>query len=174
VLDGRPGVVGHGGGSIGVAALLCMVPEQGVAVAILANGGAAGPLFDGILDPLLRDLAGIEPGPELPAPGAGVSPSDPRRYLGRYQTRRAAYDVMLGHDGQLCLTAAERNEALTMAEAAGVPAEPGQYELRQTDGDTFVVTDSSGGAVQACQFLGDDGRTARFLYIFHRAAPRVA
>jgi hypothetical protein len=174
MLDSRPGVVGHGGDSIGVAALLCIVPEQGVAVAMLANGGAAGPLFDGMLDPLLRDLAGIEPEPRLPSPGAGLRLPNPRRYLGRYQTRQVAYDVTLGQDGQLCLAVAERNEALTMAKAAGAATEPDAYELRQADGDIFAATDSSGAAVQTCQFIGDDDGHARFLHILGRAAPRVA
>src|SRR4030095_3139320 len=40
----RPGVCEQGGHTSGLAALLLMVPEKGIAVAMLTNGGAAGPL----------------------------------------------------------------------------------------------------------------------------------
>ena len=40
MLPRRPGVVEHGGDTIGVASMLRMVPESGVAVAVLTNGGA--------------------------------------------------------------------------------------------------------------------------------------
>ena len=174
MLSKRLGLVDHGGDTIGVAALLRMVPEQGIAVAVLTNGGAAGPLVDNLLDPLLRDLAGIEPAPKLPSPDAEARVPDPARYVGRYQTRPTLGEVTLDEDGRLWLTVSERNEALTIAEAAGVPAEQGRYELRRVDGDTFVLTDSSGAAVQACEFLGADaaGR-ARFLHRSGRAAARI-
>ena len=97
---------------------------------------------------------------------------EPERYVGRYQTRPTLSEVTLDQDGRLWLTVSERNEALTMAEAAGVPAGRNRYELRQADGDIFVLTDSSGAAVQAGEFLGGAGR-ARFLHCGGRAAPRT-
>jgi len=169
----QPGVVEHGGDTIGVTALLRMVPEQGIAVAMLANGGEAGPFADNLLDPLLSDLAGIEPAPKLPLPDAGVRVPEPERYLGRYQTRPALSEVTLDEDGRLWLTVSERNEALTMATAAGVPAGRDRYELRQVDGDIFVLTDSSGTAVQAGEFLGAAG-PARYIHCGGRAARRLA
>jgi len=169
----QPGVVEHGGDTIGVMALLRMVPEQGIAVALLANGDAAGPLADNLLAPLLSDLAAIEPSPELPVPDAGVRVPEPERYVGRYETRPARSEVTLDQDGGLWLTVSERNEALTMAEAAGVPAGRYRYELRQVDGDIFVLTDSSGTAVQAGEFLGAAG-PARYIHCGGRAARRLA
>ena len=61
-LDGD--LVGHDGNTIGQAAFLRIVPEAGVAVALLTNGGNAGPLF--------RDVVGPRP------PGADRHPA-PRR-----------------------------------------------------------------------------------------------
>jgi hypothetical protein len=168
----QPGVVEHGGDAIGVAALLLIVPEQGIAVAMLTNGGAAGPFAGNLLDPLLSDLAGIEPAPKLPLPGAGVRVPEPERYVGRYQTRPTLSEVTLDQDGRLWLTVSERNEALAMAEAAGIPAGRDRYELRRVDGDVFVLTDSPGAAVQAGEFLGAADR-ARFLHCSGRAAPRT-
>jgi CubicO group peptidase (beta-lactamase class C family) len=174
MLPCRPGVVEHGGDTIGVASLLQMVPGQGVAVAILTNGGDACPLIDDLLEPLLGDLAGIASAPPLPSPSADARVTEPRRYLGRYQTRPALHEVTLGADGRLWLTLYERNEALVMAETAGVTSDPQRHELRPAGGDIFVLTDPSGAAVRAVEFLGADatGR-ARFLHT-GRAAPRTS
>jgi CubicO group peptidase (beta-lactamase class C family) len=174
MLSKRPGLVEHGGDAIGVAALLRMVPEQGIAVAVLTNGGAAGPLMDNLLDPLLRDLADTEPAPKLPSPDADARVPGPERYVGRYQTRPTLSEVTLDEDDRLWLTVSERNEALTMAAAAGVPAEQDRYELRRVDADIFMLINSSGAAVQAGEFLGaDTGGRARFLYRSGRTAART-
>lgn len=173
MLAKRPGVVEHGGDAPGVAALLRTVPETDVAVAMLTNGGAPGPLVDDLIDPLLRDLAGIEPARKLPSPGADLRVAEPWRYLGRYQTRPTRFEVTADQDGRLWVTVSEHSEALAAAAMAGVPAEPDRYELRQDDGDVFVLTDPAGAAVRAVEFLGADatGR-ATFLHT-GRAAPRT-
>ena len=146
MLSPRPGVVEHGGDTIGVAAMLRMVPESGVAAAVLTNGGTAGPLISELLDPLLGDLAAIPPAPELPTPDAGARVADHERYLGRYQSRVVLQDVTVDEAGRLWLTSSSRNEAVTMAETAGVASDPERYELRPVGGDVFVLTDSSGVA----------------------------
>lgn len=87
MVSNRAGVIEHGGDTIGVAALLRMVPEKGVAVAMLTNGGEASPLIDDLLEPLLHDLAGVAPAPALPSPDPDARAAEPSRYLGRYETR---------------------------------------------------------------------------------------
>ncbi|HEX3812612.1 MAG TPA: serine hydrolase domain-containing protein [Mycobacteriales bacterium] len=170
MLSSRPGLVEHAGGAIGVAALLRMVPERGVAVAILTNGEAGGQLIDDLLDPLLSELADVAPAPPLPSGDVGMGV--PARYLGRYQTRIDRNDVTLD-DGRLWLTNSARNEALDMIAIAGVTAEQQRYELRPVDGDTFVLIDSSGVASRAVEFWGaDDAGRALFLNS-GRAAPRI-
>lgn len=173
MLSARRGLVEHGGDTIGVAALLQMVPERGVGIAMLTNGGAAGPVVKNLLDPLLNDLAEIEPAPAPPTPAVGGRLPAPQRYLGRYQTRPTSYEVTL-EEGRLGLTVSERNEALTMARLAGVPTDSQCYELRRIGGDVFALIDSSGATVGVREFLGTDasGR-ARFLHT-GRAAPRIA
>jgi CubicO group peptidase (beta-lactamase class C family) len=170
MLAKRSGVVEHGGDAPGVATVLQTVPTEGVAVAILTNGGEPRPLVDNLLEPLLRDLAGIAPVPKLASPSADVRPAEPWRYVGHYQTRATRYEVT-ADDGRLWVTVSEQNEALTVAALAGVPGEAGRYELRQHDGDVFVLTDPSGAAVRAAEFLGADttGR-ARFLHASRAAA----
>lgn len=173
MLPNRRGVVEHGGDTIGVAALLRMVPEQGIAVAMLTNGGAAGKLIDTLLELLFSDLIAIEPAPALPSPHPDTRVPDPRRYLGRYQSRPTLHEVTLDESDRLWLTASPRAEAVTMAETAGVTTDPQRHELRPIAGDTFVLTNPSGAPIQAVEFLGTDatGR-ARFLHT-GRAAPRT-
>jgi CubicO group peptidase (beta-lactamase class C family) len=173
MLPARPGLVEHGGDTIGVAALLRMAPEHGVAIAMLTNGGHAGGLIDDLLEPLLGELAHVTHAPALPSPPAAAQVTEPRRYLGCYQTRQSLLEVALDDHGHLWLTESPRNEALMMAQAAGVTAEPQRHRLRPVDGDTFVLTEPSGAAIRAVEFLGRDaaGR-AQFLHT-GRAAPRI-
>jgi CubicO group peptidase (beta-lactamase class C family) len=173
MLPSRWGLVEHGGDTIGVAALLRMVPERGVAIALLTNGGHAGAIADDVLEPLLSELAGVTAAPALPSPPAAARVPEPRRYVGCYQTRQALLEVALDDHGHLWLTQSPRNEALTMAQAAGVPAEPQRHRLRPVDSGTFVLTEPSGTAIRAVEFLGrDDAGRARFLHT-GRAAPRI-
>ena len=172
MLSARPGVVEHGGDTIGVAAMLRMVPASGVAVAVLTNGGNAGPLISGIIDPLLEELAAIPPQPPLPAPDPDGRVADHERYVGRYQTRPADHDVTLDEAGRLWLTSSSRNEALTMEETAGVASDPDRHELRPAGGDIFVRTDPSGAAAGAVEFLGHDATGRARLLHTGRANPR--
>jgi CubicO group peptidase (beta-lactamase class C family) len=174
MLSSRPGVVEHGGGTIGVASMLRLVPEAGVAVAVLTNGGSAGPLISELLDPLLADLAGTPPAPGPPVPDAGARVADGERYCGRYETRPSVSDVTLDESGRLWLTSTSRHEALAMAETAGVESTPERHELRPLGGDTFALVDQPGAARRVAEFLGRDtsGR-ALFLHTGRAAARAV-
>ena len=173
MLPPQPGVIEHGGGVIGSAALLRIMPERGIAVAVLANGGSAGLLFRELVDRLSSDLAGVAPSPRLPAPDARARVSEPERFVGLYESRPTRLEVTTDDAGRLWLTESDREEALSLARRAGVIAVPRRHELRQVRGGSFVLVGDSGAPVRAVQFLGGDasGR-AHFLHT-GRAAPRV-
>ena len=85
-------MLGHDGGTIGQAAFLRVVPDAGVAVALLTNGGNAIALFRDTFGELLSDLAGVElpaesvpPEPPLPVDAAG--------YVGVYEREGASIRV---------------------------------------------------------------------------------
>lgn len=158
--------VEHAGDSYGVAALLRIVPDRGLAVAVAGNGGS----FADLVSDLIGDIAGVTPA--APPPTAEAVP-DPRRYVGRYQTRVARHDVILDGSGRLRLTDSALNEAVTVARAAGASVTPQESWLRHIAGDAFAVTDRSGRVVGAAEFLGVGGSgRAQFLHT-GRAAPRV-
>ncbi|UPK73162.1 beta-lactamase family protein [Nocardioidaceae bacterium SCSIO 66511] len=172
-LSDGTGAVEHSGDMIGVAAMLRLVPEKGVAVAVLTNGGTPGPLIRETISPLLHDLAGVEPRPVSPPPAASARTSDPDRYVGRYETRPELNEVTADDDGRLWLTVSDRREALAMAARAGTSDEPTRVELRPIGGDVFVRTDATGARMGQVEFLGtDDSGRARFLHT-GRAQPRV-
>lgn len=58
---------GHDGGTIGQSAYLRILPEKGLAVAMLTNGGDAPALFQEMFGTIFKDLARVT-APELPVP----------------------------------------------------------------------------------------------------------
>jgi len=168
-----PYVVDHGGDAPGNACMLRLLPDHGVAIAALANGGAMSPLFATLSEELLSRCAGVAPVDVPPAPDAAPV-GDPDRYCGTYALRNQVTEVTVDGAGRLWLTKTERNDAARMAALAGEALEPLVLELRRTDRDTFVLVDAAGRRAGAVEFIGadDDGR-ARYLHM-GRAAPRVA
>ncbi|HEY6739158.1 MAG TPA: serine hydrolase domain-containing protein, partial [Actinopolymorphaceae bacterium] len=98
-------VVGHDGQTIGQLAYLRVVPERGVAVAVLTNGGRAGRLHTAVTSEALRVLAGIA---VPPLPGVPPGPVDavdrPERYVGRYEVHSGRVDVEVDDEGRLWMT----------------------------------------------------------------------
>ncbi|MCR8842334.1 beta-lactamase family protein [Paenibacillus sp. SC116] len=81
--DGIKGF-GHDGAAIGQYGYLRVVPEAGVAIALLTNGGGARMLYAGLLRELLEELAGVNM-PEAFAPSANPPEVDFTRYIGTYR-----------------------------------------------------------------------------------------
>jgi CubicO group peptidase (beta-lactamase class C family) len=83
--DGEgPRVHGHNGGTIGQASLMRIVPEAGVAVALLTNGGHVLDLFEDLVAPLLEELAEVRTAAP-PAPPAVLPELDLASYVGAYE-----------------------------------------------------------------------------------------
>ena len=166
-------VVEHGGDAPGCGAMLRLVPDRAVAVAVLVNGGDMSGLVTELCGELLSELAGI---PAPPAPAAGPEETavvDAGRYCGRYELRNQVAEVTVDRSGRLWLTREERNEAATMVALAGVGLEADVTELRRIDGETFLRLDQEGRSTGVIEFIGtDDSGRARYLHD-GRAAPRV-
>lgn len=167
-----PRVVEHGGDAPGCGAMLRLVPDQGVAVAVLVNGGDMSGLIRELCNEFLSELAGIEP----PTPVAVPEPTavgDVDRYRGTYELRVEIAEVTADNSGRLWLTQQERNEAATMAALAGERLEAQTTELRRVDGETFVRVNEEGRPAGVVEFLGADGAgRARYLHN-GRAVPRT-
>ncbi len=142
-------VIGHDGGTIGQASFLRILPEDGLAVSLLTNGGNTAAFSRRILGDVFGVLADIAL-PPLPEPTKGLE-LDPAPYLGSYQKLSARIDVEL-IDGQLCAT--------THPLKALMPDQPLQVqELRPIDRARFVAQAPEGGVRQVVTFsdFGPDG-----------------
>jgi CubicO group peptidase (beta-lactamase class C family) len=149
-------VAGHDGGTIGQVAFLRMVPEAGVAVALLTNGGRSVSLYDDVMGHLLAELAGVHL-PTLPVPPAEPEPADATRYLGTYSC-----DV-----GDIIVTQDDTGRVWADEIPQGVAIEFGdteqRYELVRLRDDTMIRLQPELGMHRVYAFLGDDG-TGHSLY----------
>ena len=171
-LTAAPHIAEHGGDAPGSGSMFRLAPEDGVAIAALANGGDMSALFATLSEELFDDLAGLKT--PAPHPVPDVAPvADVDRYCGRYELRNQIAEVTVDESGRLWLTTNDRNDAVAMAALAGEDLEPRVRELRRAGGETFVCLAPDGRSAGVVEFVETDpqGR-ARYLHD-GRAAPRV-
>jgi len=161
IIDAKDGttVIGHDGGTIGQAAFLRILPEHGVAVAMLTNGGDFFGLFEDVLAHLLRELAGVEL-PGRPVPPATPADIDPAPYLGRY--RDTIYDITVSQDadGAIWLDRVPQDIIAEIGE------KPMRSRLVHLENDSLIAVEDTHGIHPVYAFLGDDG-SGRAKYIHY-------
>jgi CubicO group peptidase (beta-lactamase class C family) len=94
--SGRP-VYGHDGNTLGQAGFLRIVPDAGVAVCLLANGGHARDLFMDLFNEILGELASVELPPRLEPASSAPTDVDLSSYAGRYA--REGVELTLSVEG---------------------------------------------------------------------------
>ena len=95
-----PVVIGHDGGTIGQSAFLRVVPELGIAVAMLTNGGDVMGLFDDVVAPIIKETAGVTLH-GFPVPHAEPVPVDPAPLVGFYSNSTIDLTVSLDDEGRI-------------------------------------------------------------------------
>ena len=95
-------VLGHDGGTIGQAAFLRVVPDAGVAVALLTNGGNVIALFRELFSGLLAETADVEMPAEVTPPEEPLA-FDVSPYLGTYERAGASIEVVARDDGMVAV-----------------------------------------------------------------------
>ncbi|EME52931.1 beta-lactamase/prolyl oligopeptidase [Amycolatopsis decaplanina DSM 44594] len=94
-------LLGHDGGTIGQNSYLRILPDQGLAVVLLTNGGNVGDLYADLYREIFADLVDVTL-PVQPAP-ADVPPNvDTRHHLGTYE-RSATRIEIFEKDENLCM-----------------------------------------------------------------------
>src|SRR5215472_15990091 len=129
--DGRR-LIGHDGNTLGQAAFLRVLPDEGLAVTLLTNGGNTRDLYEDLYREIFAELAGVEMPHPLEPPVEPVS-VDLTPHVGRYERASVLLDV-LERDGQAIL----RTE-LTGPLAALVPETVHEYTMTAIDDNLFVV-----------------------------------
>jgi hypothetical protein len=160
-------VLGHDGGTIGQSAFLRILPDAGVAVALLTNGGNAIALFDDLCRDVLAEAADVEmpPPPQPPEPEPDF---DRSRYTGSYEREGSRVEV-IDRDGQLVGI-----QSITGPAAAMTP-EPFETTLRAFDLATDLFLTSHPAAPDmwlTVRFLTlSDGSSC--MHVGGRATPKV-
>ena len=159
-------VIGHDGGTIGQGAFLRMVPEKGVAVALMTNGGDRMSLRMAVADHVLKELAGVTLRP-LPVPPTDPPRIDAGRYVGTYSCE--VLDMVVSQDdgGRIWLDQIPKGMFADMGEQAE------RTELVHYAGDSLIPVFSAEGLYVPHAFVGDDGE-GHALYLHMGRAVRRA
>ncbi|WP_412538422.1 serine hydrolase domain-containing protein [Longispora sp. K20-0274] len=156
-------VVGHDGSTPGQSAYFRLVPEAGLVIAGLANGGDAPALYHELIVPLIEELTGITV-PAAPVPPAEPVPVDAAPYVGSYVDTLVTYRVSPAGSG---LTVTE--EPGQFAREAGASTSSAVYA--HLDGDRFIRSEPVQGTYPVLTFVRADGGPATHLHNT-RAIPR--
>jgi CubicO group peptidase (beta-lactamase class C family) len=142
--------VGHDGNTIGQAAFLRIVPEAGVAVTLLTNGGNAMSLYRDVVGHVIDELTDAHL-PALPVPAAAPATIDAGRYVGTYSSDIVDFEVGQDGNGRIWATSTPKGVAIELGE------QPEHHELVHHHGDTLIQLEPERGMHPLRAFLGDDG-----------------
>ncbi len=158
-------VIGHDGGTIGQNSYLRLLPERGIAVALVTNGGVTQALYRRIFDHVLSELAGVHL-PELPQenPEHGL---DLGKYVGTYERLSQRIEITL-EDGVLM----ERSFSLNPA-AEHVAIEQPAAHLLPIDAQMMVRTFPDSKFRDTVTFMNLDAEGRPGGYFMSRLHPRV-
>jgi CubicO group peptidase (beta-lactamase class C family) len=158
--------LGHDGGTIGQAAFLRVVPEAGLAVALLTNGGDVFGLFESTIALILSEVADVTlPGHPVPLDEPAVVEAEP--LLGLYAD--TIYDLLVSVDdhGRIWL---DRTPKDILAE---IGEKPMRTELVGFGEDSLIARESTRGVHPIYAFLGDAGDGRRKYIHYGRVVARA-
>lgn len=159
-------MIGHDGNTIGQASFLRVLPEHGIAIALLTNGGNVYPLYREIFAHVLGELAGLEY-KELPSPPENPERIDASGFVGTYGASVMDLKVSQDEDGRIFIDMIPKGMAIEMGDSGQ------RSEYVSFGGNRIISLEPTSGMFMPFAFLGDDGEgNARFLHI-GRAMPRV-
>ncbi len=159
-------IVGHDGSTIGQNAFLRMVPEAGVAVALLTNGGDNGPLYRDVVSHVLAELTDVRL-PALPEPPADPERIDASRFLGTYSAEVFDLTVSQDDDGRIWIEQVPKGLLIEMG------GQVERSELVAYRDDMLIPLEAERGMFMPHAFVGDDG-TGHALYLHLGRAVRRA
>jgi CubicO group peptidase (beta-lactamase class C family)/poly(3-hydroxybutyrate) depolymerase len=128
-------LIGHDGNTLGQAAFLRLLPEEGVAVTLLTNGGHALDLYEDLYRELFKEIADVEIPNRLGPPDEPVE-VDVDSHVGTYERASVKIEVLNDGDGPLLRT------TVTGPIAALMPKTTEEYALVGVEDNLFVVRPS--------------------------------
>jgi len=165
-------LIGHDGNTIGQSAFLRLLPSEGLAVTLLANGGNTRDLYEDLYREIFAELAGVAMPHPLTPPAEPVS-VDIEPHLGTYERSSVRLEVFReagpdGAEGHPKLRA-----TITGPLAHLVPEPMHEYPLVAVAENLFAVKDPDEQTWAAVTFYSlPTGE--RYLHFGVRATPKVS
>ena len=133
-------LIGHDGNTIGQSAFLRLLPDEGLAVALLTNGGSAQDLYQDLYREIFAELADVEMPRPLAPPLEPVS-VDVQPHVGTYERASSRLEVLTGDNGPILkATVTGPLARLTpdpVTEYAMVPIEQNLFVVREPNAQTW-------------------------------------
>jgi hypothetical protein len=162
--DGRR-LFGHDGTTIGQNAYLRLLPDEGLAVTLLTNGGNTNGLYEDLYREIFAELADVALPHRLGPPATPVS-VDVGPHVGTYERASVRLEVREGDDGPVLRT------TLTGPLAELTPEPTEEYAMVPVKENLFVVHEPQAQAWVPVTFYAlPTGE--RYLHFGARATPKV-
>jgi CubicO group peptidase (beta-lactamase class C family) len=125
-------LIGHDGNTIGQSAFLRVLPDEGLAVALLTNGGNTRDLYEDLYREIFAELGGVDMPLPLAPPAEPVA-ADVSEHLGRYERASMQLEVLASAAGPVL------RSTLTGPLAELTPEPTTEYAMVAIEPDLFVV-----------------------------------
>jgi hypothetical protein len=159
-------LIGHDGNTIGQSAFLRLLPDEGLAVTLLTNGGHARDLYEDLYREIFAELADVDMPRPLGPPAEPVS-VDAQPHVGTYERAAARLEVLIGDDGPILRT------TVTGPLAELVPDPTTEYPMVAIEQNLFVVREPTAQTWTPVTFY--QLRTGeKYLHFGARATPKVS
>jgi CubicO group peptidase (beta-lactamase class C family) len=159
-------LIGHDGNTIGQSAFLRLLPDEGLAVTLLTNGGNTTDLYEDLYREIFAELADVEMARPLTPPADPVR-EDARQHLGTYERESARLEVLSGDDGPLLRT------TVTGPMAKLMPEPSKEYPMVALGPDLFLIREPHSRTWTPVTFY--QLRTGeKYLHFVGRATPLVS
>ena len=159
-------LIGHDGNTIGQSAFLRLLPDEGLAVTLLTNGGSTRDLYEDLYREIFAELADVDM-PRPLSPPADPVQADIRRHAGTYERASARLEVLAGADGPVLRTTVTG----PMAELSPEPTK--EYAMVPVEPDLFVVRDPQSQTWTPMLFY-ELPTGEKYLHFGVRATPKVS
>jgi Beta-lactamase len=159
-------LIGHDGNTIGQSAFLRLLPDEGLAVALLTNGGNALDLYQDLYREIFAELADVDM-PRPLAPPSEPVPVDVQPHVGTYERASSRLEVLIGDNGPIL------RATVTGPLARLVPDPTTEYAMVPVEPNLFVVKDPKEQTWSSVTFY--QLRTGEsYLHFGVRATPKVS
>ncbi|MFD7894542.1 serine hydrolase [Streptomyces sp. NPDC059743] len=159
-------VIGHDGGTIGQTTFLRLLPEQGLAVTLLTNGGSPRDLYDELYREIFAELAGVAV-PHSLEPAAEPPAVDAARHLGVYERASTRLEVLRGEHGL------RLRQTMTGSLADLIPEQTQEYDLVPVSDTLFAFRAPGSEAWTSVTFYSlPTGEP--YVHLGVRATPKVS